>query len=142
MGRFIIPNTSPDLLAGRTSTETDDYKHERIRLVTGAEIGFEATITAYDPKTRLATLDVAWPGTPSALNTNEFVFLSPIPEEYHSLLSWYATASIPTKSRDSEMFALASAKAEKLEEQLINSIEPRTLDHSRHVRTAPDDLLD
>jgi hypothetical protein len=133
---------APDLLAGRTSAEAGYYVHERIRLVTGTEIGFEATITAYDPKTRMATLDVAWPGTPSNRDGEEFVFLSPIPEEFHSLLTWYATASLPTKSRDSEMFALSKAQAKELEEQLINSIEPRSLDHSRHVRTAPDDYLD
>lgn len=142
VGRFIIPNAATDLLAGRTSTEAGYYVHERIRLVTGNEIGFEATVTAYDPKTRIVTLDTAWPAAAGTIDTNEFVFLSPIPEEYHSLLTWYATASLPTKSRDSEMFALATAKAKELEEQLINSIEPRSLDHSRHVRSAPDDYLD
>ncbi len=141
-GRFVVPNSGADLKAGRASTEADYYNHERIRLLTGPEVGFEATVTAYDPKTRIVTLDVPWPATPSTINTNEFVFLSPIPEEYHPLLLWGASQSIPTKSRDSEMFALARAKAEKLEKQLTNSIEPRNLDHSRHVRTAEDDYLD
>ena len=142
VGRFTIPNTGAPLKAGRASTEADYYNHERIRLITGAEVGFEATVTAYDPKTRVATLDTAWPGTPGDLNGNEFVFLSPIPEEYHPLLMWYATAFLPTKSRDSEMYALATKTMEELEEQLVNTIDPRAFDENRHVRSAPDDSLD
>ncbi len=142
VGRFVLPNSGATLRAGRASTEAGYYVHERIRLITGDEVGFEARVTAYDPKTRIVTLDAAWPDTPSTIDGDQFVFMSPIPEEYHPLLSWYASGSIPTKSRDSEMFALGEAKMEKLEEQLKNTIEPRSFDENRHVRSAPDDFLD
>lgn len=129
--------TPPYLKAGRISTTAGYYVGARIRILTGPDRGLERRITAYSAATRVATIDTAW--TPANVSNEDYVILSPIPEEYHNLLYQLAMLKCAKKAKDTVAYQAAKAEAGELWQQLETTIVPRHQDGSRHVLPPEDD---
>lgn len=129
--------TPPYLKAGRISTEQNYYVGARIRMIGGTDRGLERRITAFDVATRIATIDSAW--TPANVQNQDYVILTPIPDEYHQLLYKIALLQCGKKGRDAQAYQFSKSEAADLWMQMESSIGPRHQDKSRHVPPPVDD---
>jgi hypothetical protein len=136
---FVIDNTA-NVVKGRVRTETDYYKNAVLRVIDGPDTGLERRITAFNPASRLATIDVAW--TTGNVTGRQFILLSKIPDEYHHALVKFAVAQIAAKTPDTTLYELAIGAFRGVQDNLKRTIPLRRMDDSPkvHYRADPDEL--
>lgn len=128
--------TPPYLKAGRISTTPNYYIGAKIRILSGTDRGLERTITAYNVATRFATIDSAW--TLGNVQNQDYVILSPIPDEHHNLLYQLGLMKSAKKAKDNVAYAMAKDEVAAAWSLFDSNIGPRHQDGPRHVQM-PDD---
>jgi hypothetical protein len=71
---------------GTLETEKNVYKGMRIGIFSGPGVGQIRRITAYDPSTRIATIDSAWDSVPNT--SSQYDIISPVPPQMHECLAF------------------------------------------------------
>jgi len=139
---FIMPTsttaTPPYLKAGRISQLADYYVNARFRIISGASIGLERKITAYNPATQTITFAAITAGEVTAITNYDYVILSPLAEEYQDAGMWGMVVDLAIKTKDVAIKEWAESEVNKLLNKINSSVTPRTLDMGRYIRPPAD----
>jgi len=122
--------------AGVSNIYDDYYIGDRIAIISGAGVGQIRTISDYDASNRNVTIDTAWTSTPNT--SSQYSLLSAIPEQYQELLALYAVKRIHTKGLDIDGITAINADFATLLLEMLKSINQRTKDNPKSIRSTYD----
>ena len=98
-----LNSTAPDYVweFGTIDRRDDYYNGMEIRITDGHGVGQSRTITDYNGSTRVVTVDSNWSTVPavSGGDRSTYSIMSPVPEDFHSVVSLRAALLMSPKNR-------------------------------------------